>query len=133
MSEVSRKMKIKVRRFARGDYESDLSKGASQLTTEVFFEVQLVFQGVKMRESIKSDLKGTFTLTRRLRFHKVERVVKLRMNSSKSQSKEPYLENSADCSFIQQISGIFGCNLIGTEQTFRFTGFIQAGIKSVWI
>ncbi|WZZ54292.1 hypothetical protein YC2023_054399 [Brassica napus] len=46
MSDVSRKMKIKVRRFARSDYESDFSKVSSQLTTEVLFEVQLVFQGV---------------------------------------------------------------------------------------
>ena len=46
MSEVSRKMKIKVRRFEQGDYEKDLSKGASQLTTEVLFEAQLVFQGI---------------------------------------------------------------------------------------
>ncbi|WZY73649.1 LOW QUALITY PROTEIN: hypothetical protein YC2023_005889 [Brassica napus] len=42
----SRKMKIKVRRFEQGDYEKDLSKGASQLTTEVLFEAQLVFQGI---------------------------------------------------------------------------------------
>ena len=46
MFDVSRKMKIKVRGFARSDYESDFCKVSSQLTTEVLFEVQLVFQGV---------------------------------------------------------------------------------------
>ncbi|KAL0707339.1 hypothetical protein Bca4012_073765 [Brassica carinata] len=87
-------MKIKVRRFARSDYKSDFSKVSSQLTTKVLFEVQLVFQGVcplssghqyfleplvallrpgedTRITSIKSDLKGTFTFTRRQRFRKV--------------------------------------------------------------
>ncbi|WZZ68572.1 hypothetical protein YC2023_079942 [Brassica napus] len=41
-------MKIKVRGFARSDYESDFCKVSSQLTTEVLFEVQLVFQGGMM-------------------------------------------------------------------------------------
>ena len=105
MSDISRKMKIKVRRFGQSDYESDLSKVSSQLTTAVLFEVQLVFQGAcpcllasqwMLRDlfaehqyfleslvallrpgedtriaSIKSDLKGTFTFTRRQRFRKV--------------------------------------------------------------
>ncbi|KAG2253804.1 hypothetical protein Bca4012_101508 [Brassica carinata] len=88
-------MKIKVRGFARSDYESDFCKVSSQLTTEVLFEVQLVFQGVcpylfaehqyfleslvallrpgedTRITSIKSDLKGTFTFTRRQGFRKV--------------------------------------------------------------
>ncbi|WZZ54293.1 hypothetical protein YC2023_054400 [Brassica napus] len=56
--------------------------------------------------SIKIDLKGTFTFTRRQRFHKGMMVIfdfvmtLLRLSgrgmiSSKSQSREPYLEDSA--------------------------------------